>query len=260
MPNEIDQIMKNFWPSNWKCMSEEQKVMSCQDLENYLAGESGRRPFRVEHAEHPNANGATLMKEGLIQINVRKESSFEVLETLAHESAHADQNQMFKKRTKALTNKRVMMKYTKELEQKGLSDNDILVMQWEDDNYCSGQDSISLIGDGKLYKMQLMETDAVLRAAQFIKKHCGLMGDEIESIDTGMPNVYNFCDFNDFTKLKERKSRKIKINYFMDEKRTKQWFDDRLNRFESTDRDKYSDTELDQLKSIYRHEIWKKAA
>lgn len=253
MQNEdgLDNILNNFRPSSWKFMSKEEQMKSCQKLENYLASEGGRKPYKIEeNCTRLSIDGLTQLDNELITISLQDVSCFEVLKAVVHESTHADQYHLIQMRGQAQRNGNVMSDYKKALERRELSDNDILVMKWEADYYCSVTDSVLQIGNAKLYKMQLMETDSNVRAAKFMRKHRELMSDAIDSIDTGTPNGYQFVTFDEFIKLKENKLTKLN-SYFKDKNYVEKWFRDRVDRLEYTDKSEYSDADLHQLKAIY---------
>ncbi len=177
MVNERKQerVVKEFWPSNWSEKGENQKIKSCQRLENTLAFESGRTPYRLIPLEDCSQEGLTDNEKKTISINLNNENPYEILETVVHESCHADQYNLFIKRDSAQYSEESMKIYKEHLERSGLSERDVLVMNWETWNYMSENKSILQTGSEELYQMQLIEVDADFESVKFLRNYSKYM-------------------------------------------------------------------------------------
>lgn len=234
--NSKEHIVKSFAQTKWNKMDEDERLILCQKLENNLASESHRAPYWVIRTNQLT-HGFTNKADKTISINVNQVNSYEVLDTLVHESHHANQFDLIDKREKALGDRRAMAEFKEELEQKGFSETDVMVIGWELYNYVSARDSEAQAQSLKLYDMQILETDAVFKATKFLHTYGHYLDDD--------------SDFARFVKAKDKEVETLR-GLFKEEKSVKLWFEDRIERVAGTDETKFSKPERDQLEAIFK--------
>lgn len=86
-----DQLLDSFKSDNWSQMKENDRVGVIQELENRTAAEQGREPAVVVSASRVTSYGSFNSTTNQMNINVSNFSSYETLDTFAHESNHAYQ-------------------------------------------------------------------------------------------------------------------------------------------------------------------------
>ncbi len=232
----LEEAVAQFKPSNWNQKNDDQRIGLCQSLENYLAYESGREPFHIVRSDDAACIGETMGDSKTIKINLGGHNSFEILETMVHESSHADQMDLFDKRTKTQSGQMSISDFKEELEKSGLSESELLVMNWEADHYMTPENSRKQSGSTDLYEMQLLETDAIFESAKFLRKYSSSMGNE--------------DGFLAFLEEKEEEVEELK-GLFKKEDTVKKWFEDRNTRVGETSEEKFSQSDREQLKSIF---------
>ncbi|MGN1346494.1 MAG: hypothetical protein ACI4V1_06890 [Eubacteriales bacterium] len=91
-----EQLLDSFKSSNWNALSEENRIGLVQEMENRQAAAQGRIPAEVVSANDPGKYGSYNSTNNRMSLNVSNFSSYEVLDTYAHESNHAYQNHCVK--------------------------------------------------------------------------------------------------------------------------------------------------------------------
>lgn len=86
-----DQLLDSFKSDNWSQMKENDRVGVIQELENRAAAEQGREPAVVVSSSRVTSYGSYNSTTNQMNINVSNFSSYETLDTFAHESNHAYQ-------------------------------------------------------------------------------------------------------------------------------------------------------------------------
>ncbi len=86
-----DQLLDSFKSDNWSQMKENDRVGVIQELENRTAAEQGREPAVVVSSSRVTSYGSYNSTTNQMNINVSNFSSYETLDTFAHESNHAYQ-------------------------------------------------------------------------------------------------------------------------------------------------------------------------
>lgn len=86
-----DQLLDAFKSDNWSQMKENDRVGVIQELENRTAVEQGREPAVVNSSSKVTSYGSYNSTTNQMNINVINFSSYETLDTFAHESNHAYQ-------------------------------------------------------------------------------------------------------------------------------------------------------------------------
>lgn len=86
-----DQLLDSFKSDNWSQMKENDRVGVIQELENRAAAEQGREPAVVVSSSRVTSYGSYNSATNQMNINVSNFSSYETLDTFAHESNHAYQ-------------------------------------------------------------------------------------------------------------------------------------------------------------------------
>lgn len=86
-----DQLLDSFKSDNWSQMKENDRVAVIQELENRTAAEQGREPAVVVASSKVTSYGSYNSTTNQMNINVSNFSSYETLDTFAHESNHAYQ-------------------------------------------------------------------------------------------------------------------------------------------------------------------------
>ena len=86
-----DQLLDSFKSENWSQMKENDRVGVIQELENRTAAEQGREPAVVVSSSRVTSYGSYNSTTNQMNINVSNFSSYETLDTFAHESNHAYQ-------------------------------------------------------------------------------------------------------------------------------------------------------------------------
>lgn len=86
-----DQLLDSFKSDNWSQMKENDRVGVIQELENRTAAEQGREPAVVVSSSKVTSYGSYNSTTNQMNINVSNFSSYETLDTFAHESNHAYQ-------------------------------------------------------------------------------------------------------------------------------------------------------------------------
>lgn len=86
-----DQLLDSFKSDNWSRMKENDRVGVIQELENRAAAEQGREPAVVVSSSRVTSYGSYNSTTNQMNINVSNFSSYETLDTFAHESNHAYQ-------------------------------------------------------------------------------------------------------------------------------------------------------------------------
>lgn len=228
-------LMKNFNPNHWMNLNTDEKVEICQKLENNLSLESHRYPYKIDPIENlrqgsTQVNGYTDPANGTIAVNVNK-NPYTVIETVVHESCHADQYDMMLKKKYVELKNMSMTKYKKDLECNGLTENDALVIKWENYNYISDVENKKI-----MYDMQISEVEAVFESAKFFNKYSGYL----ESNE----------DLTQFIKKTEKELETIQ-SYFKNEELVKEWFEDRRERVKNLDTEIFSKKECKRLKAIF---------
>lgn len=230
------ETLKEFVPSKWNNFSESQKLDSCQKLENTLALDSYRRPYLVLPMSAGPVFGLTNDSKKIIYINLHRESPFHILETISHESCHADQFDLIDKRQQSLVNAISESEYQEALERSGLSERDLLVMDWETCNYVRVENSPSMADNTYLYAMQLIETEAILESTKFLRKYSEYFRDE----------EY----FPEFLSEKEQQIENLK-ECFRDEGMQRQWFMDRRQRVAGGNQTHFSEDNRNELNTVF---------
>lgn len=191
-------LLEDFRPDKWKNLSRDQKLRACQRVENYLAGESGREPYKVVSSNNILNYGSTSYRDKKIEIRLWGSDSYNSLDTIVHESRHADQYNVAAEFEKYQSEVRLILDinqiehsielsdklkkhrdeakkksapFFKKIENMGLEINDIIAMRWEMYHYLDSQADFWSSGNIKLYRMQLLEVDAVSAASDFLDKN-----------------------------------------------------------------------------------------
>lgn len=212
-------MFQEFWPSNWNKKDDRERIESCQKLENYLSAEGGREPYKVKNYDRATQFfqglsdlywlGRTNPSEKTIEVNVKgTTSSFDVLRSLTNESAHADQHELIEKNRKAADDYRIRSRYNQILQEKELSDTDILVMEWEHKNSLNPR-------NGVYYDQQYIELDARQRSLKFLIQNYTRMGkerDQYKNPQTGQNVHTNFKDYLDVKGECELRGGKALVN------------------------------------------------
>ncbi len=86
-----NQLLDSFKSDNWSQMKENDRVGVIQELENRTAAEQGREPAVVVSSSRVTSYGSYNSTTNQMNINVSNFSSYETLDTFAHESNHAYQ-------------------------------------------------------------------------------------------------------------------------------------------------------------------------
>lgn len=86
-----DQLLDSFKSDNWGQMKEADKIGVIQEFENRNAAEQGREPAQVVSSSKVTSYGSYNSAYNQLNINVNDFSSYETLDTFAHESNHAYQ-------------------------------------------------------------------------------------------------------------------------------------------------------------------------
>ena len=86
-----DQLLDSFKSDNWSQMKENDRVAVIQELENRTAAEQGRESAVVVSSSKVTSYGSYNSTTNQMNINVSNISSYETLDTFAHESNHAYQ-------------------------------------------------------------------------------------------------------------------------------------------------------------------------
>lgn len=86
-----NQLLDSFKSDNWSQMKENDRVGVIQELENRTAAEQGREPAEVVSSSRVTSYGSYNSTINQMNINVSNFSSYETLDTFAHESNHAYQ-------------------------------------------------------------------------------------------------------------------------------------------------------------------------
>ena len=86
-----DQLLDSFKSDNWSQMKENDRVGVIQELENRTAAEQGREPAVVVSSSRVTSYGSYNSTTNQMNINVSNFSSYDTLDTFAHESNHAYQ-------------------------------------------------------------------------------------------------------------------------------------------------------------------------
>ena len=86
-----NQLLDSFKSDNWSQMEENDRVGVIQELENRTAAEQGREPAVVVSSSRVTSYGSYNSTTNQMNINVSNFSSYETLDTFAHESNHAYQ-------------------------------------------------------------------------------------------------------------------------------------------------------------------------
>lgn len=86
-----NQLLDSFKSDNWSQMKENDRVGVIQELENRTAAEQGREPAEVVSSSRVTSYGSYNSTTNQMNINVSNFSSYETLDTFAHESNHAYQ-------------------------------------------------------------------------------------------------------------------------------------------------------------------------
>ena len=86
-----DQLLDSFKSDNWSQMKENDRVGVIQELENRTAAEQGREPAVVVSSSRVTSYGSYNSTTNQMNINVSNFSSYETLDSFAHESNHAYQ-------------------------------------------------------------------------------------------------------------------------------------------------------------------------
>lgn len=86
-----DQLLDSFKSDNWSQMKENERIGVIQELENRTAAEQGREPAVVVSSSKVTSYGSYNSTTNQMNINVSNFSSYETLDTFAHESNHAYQ-------------------------------------------------------------------------------------------------------------------------------------------------------------------------
>lgn len=86
-----DQLLDSFKSDNWNQMKENERIGIIQELENRTATKQGREPATVVSSSKITSYGSYNSTTNQININVNNFSSYETLDTYAHESNHAYQ-------------------------------------------------------------------------------------------------------------------------------------------------------------------------
>lgn len=201
--NNLSPLFKEFWPSNWNKKSDRAKIDSCQKLENYLAAEGEREPYKVKNYDRATQFfqgradlcwlGRTNPLEKTIEVNVKgSTSSFDVLMSLVKESAHADQHELIETMKRSNTNPEFKAKYNQALKRYELSDTDVIVMKWEHKHPYQGD----------YYEQQYTELDARQRCLKFLTQHYTCMGAEEDIYKYPQTNDNAKTNFKDYLDVK----------------------------------------------------------
>ncbi len=91
-----EQLLDSFKSSNWNKLSDENRIGLVQEMENRQAAGQGRTPAEVVASNDPGKYGSYNSTNNRMSINVSDFSSYEVLDTYAHESNHAYQGHCVK--------------------------------------------------------------------------------------------------------------------------------------------------------------------
>lgn len=86
------QLLYQFKTENWSKLGENERVDIIQEMENRNAEQQGREPAEVVSSSRVTSYGSYNSMNNQIIINVNNFSSYETLDTFAHESNHAYQN------------------------------------------------------------------------------------------------------------------------------------------------------------------------
>lgn len=86
-----NKLLDSFKSDNWSQMKENDRVGVIQELENRTAAEQGREPAVVVSSSRVTSYGSYNSTTNQMNINVSNFSSYETLDTFAHESNHAYQ-------------------------------------------------------------------------------------------------------------------------------------------------------------------------
>ena len=86
-----NKLLDSFKSDNWSQMKENDRVGVIQELENRTAAEQGREPAEVVSSSRVTSYGSYNSTTNQMNINVSNFSSYETLDTFAHESNHAYQ-------------------------------------------------------------------------------------------------------------------------------------------------------------------------
>ncbi|MCC8027384.1 MAG: hypothetical protein LIP16_19025 [Clostridium sp.] len=230
--NELRRTIKLFDPANWRPLNTGRRIDICQELENHLAKESGRAPYRIIRNSDNETYGSTVFSKKNIEINF-DEGAYHCLASVVHESRHADQYHLMEKRLNANYNPNAAEAYKKSLEENGLSEDDVLIMNWETINYISGKKGT---GSRQLYQMQLKEIDAEFESMKFLRKYSESMRENPE--------------FMDFLQDGEDKLADLQ-NSFKTDETVNRWFNDRKQKVLTIDPLLFNREEQARLKAIY---------
>lgn len=86
-----DQLMEQFKTENWSKLDESGRIDVIQEMENRNAVQQNREPAEVVSVSRVTSYGSYNNMNNQIKINVSSFSSYETLDTYAHESNHAYQ-------------------------------------------------------------------------------------------------------------------------------------------------------------------------
>lgn len=215
MPNEREaEVLQRFKYSNWMDLNEDQRTEACQELENCLAVGSRRMPCKIE-----TGSGSDQLQDNTTFIDIT-DNPYETLESVVREAFQTDKIELIHKKNYVQSGRMSADDYINELEQKGVTERDILVMIWENNNYLTADDSHSLIGNDNLHKMQFTDIYAKLESTKYLGANREIIGNEE--------------GFNRFLGSKEHELKELQ-ELFRKEDTVKQWFDDRRNRLNSSD-------------------------
>ena len=133
------QLFNQFKSIHWKNKTDDEKIAILQEIENREAEEHNRPPAKVVQI-HSNKLGGYSYGTNIIEVKLVN-NQFEVLDSLFHESEHANQ-------------------YRAPINEVSFSENDRKLMRIEDMTSSDGKDSHYFKYDKDLYDLMTSEIDA----------------------------------------------------------------------------------------------------
>lgn len=133
------QLFNQFKSIHWKNKTNDEKIAILQEIENREAEEHNRPPAKVIQC-HSNNLGRYRYRTNIIEVKLVN-NQFEVLDSLFHESEHANQ-------------------YRAPINKVSFSENDRKLMKIEDMTSSNGKDSHYVKYEDDLYDLMTSEIDA----------------------------------------------------------------------------------------------------
>lgn len=226
-------IIEHFKPENWRELNQQERGHICKRLESVLAFENQRPPCSI-------IVGTTGQPANMaFQRRLRQDNPYKVLETVVHLSCHADHQDLIANRKTKGNNAELNRKFNRQLSLSALSEDDLIVIDWEKHHPLTNRDSVSRIGTIDLCNMQLGEVDCLLQSVRFLKEISGVMeGQE---------------GFREYFRAKEDSLQRLQST-FWDDRLVRSWFKDRRERFPQTNVDKFSRSDLSVIEGLYSSE------